>query len=89
MQEAYKSFDEIMIFNKVFPNSKFINNTFISMPKEEIFYVCKLPNYSIENNKITFHGNVSITKNKYLLSQNNIRSEVVSNLSIDDLISIK
>jgi len=88
LKAAFVQLDEVAQFNRLFPKATYFLSGFIATPNQDvfdIFYRCRLPKYTIKDSEVTFHGKAIITANKLVFTEHSSRSEVVSELTIDEL----
>ena len=97
LKAAFVRLDEVAQFNRLFPKAWFQRLfpkasysplCFIAKSNQDaldVFYRCELPKYTIKGPEVTFHGKVKITANKLVFTDHSARSEVVSELTIDEL----
>ena len=97
LKAAFVQLDEVVQFNRLFPKAWFTRMLpkavdsplcFIATPNRDAFdisYRLELPKYTIQGSEVTFHGKAEITANRIVFTDHSARSEVVSELTIDEL----
>ena len=91
LRAAFVQFDDVVQFARLFPNAAMVRTrhwSLVALAGSSPYgphYVCRLPTYEIVDRTVVFEGTPTITLQELSLDGDLIESQVLTELTIDEL----
>lgn len=84
---AIQNFSSVDTFIKLFPRAHYRDGSFIALPSDfkENIYACKLPTFTILENRVTFNGTPTFESSALILQAQSMSFGNKKTLNIDEI----